>query len=126
MQFLLEHANNGRLIVTGLSLSLLGVLGVVANRVFHASKGRKETPMSRNAYQPISYNCASSTGATARAVEPARTKKNVESCPPRDHDQEVPFVSPVTSSFKVKAVLKIGQGITQPPIDLDDIVYLDE
>lgn len=40
--------------------------------------------------------------------------------------EDVPFVSPVISSSVVKARLKIGGQVGQPPIDFDDIVYFDE
>lgn len=40
--------------------------------------------------------------------------------------EDVPFVSPVTSSFMLKAKLRIGGEVIQPPIDFDDIVYFDE
>lgn len=39
---------------------------------------------------------------------------------------EVPFASPVVSSMRVSARLKIGGEVAQLPIDPDDIIYLDE
>jgi len=40
--------------------------------------------------------------------------------------EDIPFVSPVTSSFTVKAKLRVGGEVIQPPIDFDDLVYFDE
>lgn len=40
--------------------------------------------------------------------------------------ETAPFVSPVTNSFTIKARLRVGGKIVQPPIDFDDIVYFDE
>lgn len=39
-------------------------------------------------------------------------------------DADPPFISPVISSRTVRVAVTIGGRIEQPPIDLDDIVYL--
>lgn len=40
--------------------------------------------------------------------------------------EDIPFVSPVISSFTVKAKLRVGGEVIQPPIDFDDLIYFDE
>ena len=54
------------------------------------------------------------------------TVTTYQSAPPRVGQEDVPFVSPVTSSFTVKAKLRVGGKVVQPPIDFDDIIYFDE
>jgi hypothetical protein len=126
VQILNKHAYNSRLTIGGISLSLLGVLCLAANRIVRVLKGRKDICMSRNAYQSRSMICASTGDATARGVEAVRAKKKVDPCPPSDHEEEVPFVSPVKRAFMVTASVIVGGRIVQPPIDEDDIVYFDE
>lgn len=56
----------------------------------------------------------------------AGTATTYQSDPPSVGFDHAPFVSPITSSFIVKAKLKIDGEVVQPPIDLDDVVYFNE
>lgn len=122
MQNINKHANNSGLIIGGISLSLLGILGLALNRVLNVLKGRKDASMSRYGYPSRPMICAPAGNGTARA--PVRDKKK-ESCPPSDDKEDIPFVSPVKRSLKVTAAVTIGGRVVQPPIDEDDVVYFD-
>jgi hypothetical protein len=67
-----------------------------------------------------------------QATESVFNKFNTESVttyqadPPFVGNEDLPFVSPVVSSFSIKAKLKVGRNIVQPPIDIEDIVYFDD
>ncbi len=56
----------------------------------------------------------------------AGTVTTYQSEPPSLGNDNVPFISPITCSFTVKAKLRVGGEVVQPPIDFDDIVYFDE
>lgn len=56
----------------------------------------------------------------------AETVTTYQSDPLPVGSKDIPFVSPVISSFTIKAKLKVGGEIVQPPIDFDEIVYFDE
>ncbi len=70
---------------------------------------------------------ASIEQAIERALSPlhAETVSTYQSDPPSVDNEDVAFVSPVDSAFTVKAKLRVGGEIVQPPIDLNDIVYFD-
>ncbi len=72
------------------------------------------------------------SASTEQAVENvlnnllAGTVTTYQFVPPSVGQEDVPFVSPLTSSFTVKAKLRVGGEIVQPPIDFDNIIYFDE
>ena len=126
VQILNKYANNGSLIISGVSLSMLGILGFVLNRALHTLKGRKVAHMSRYHYR--SMICAP---ANANGVAPAKAKKVKReeaerplTCEEDTHDS-IPVHSTAKRSVRVMGFARIGGRLKHPPMD-DQFVYLDE
>lgn len=89
-------------------------------------------PAVRRKEENIVFVRVEQSASTEQAVEKilnnllVGTVTTYQVIPPSVGQEDVPFVSPVTSSFTVKAKLRVGGEIVQPPIEFDDIIYFDE